>query len=255
MLSDLRASIYDLFGYFLPGSVALAGIALISWAAWYPPEYAGDLTFASNGVVVSAFVVAAYLLGHVLHGIGNLIPRLTRVSESVLLASQPDPGASATVPSTHQTPSRIFLDPPAPLSKALRDAIDVQLENHFRGRVKEMSALEKFGFIDEARNWAPREGDREVYIYREGFYRGMTLASALLCVGLLLRFAVAPYSCIVLDLDVTCLSRGEIAIFSLLSLCAVPAYLIRLERFARYRIERAVLLWLDALIQAKAKTS
>ena len=257
MLGDLRASVYDLFGYFVPGSLGLVGVILVFWSTCHRTD-AGDLSQASSAVVLTGFIVVAYVLGHLLQAVGNLLGYFNRVSEKTLLgeAAQAEPAAERTARLTWGKSLSLWLTTPGPppdgpLSAALLGTVNGELKKHFRQRTPHLSVREKYGFIDEARSWAPREGEREVYIYREGFNRGMAVASALLGCAFLIRGATAPESCFLLDFNEQCFGRVETAVVGVLFLLCVPTFRRRMERFARYRVERAIMLWLGTIVNAK----
>ena len=96
MMSDLRASLYDFFGYLLPGAIATAGIGVLLMSV-------GDLAAAINieplrdGWITIGFVVTSYCVGHLIHAIGNALPPIKYQPENELLGEN---GSLSSVGST-----------------------------------------------------------------------------------------------------------------------------------------------------------
>jgi hypothetical protein len=106
------------------------------------------------------------LVGHLLHAGVNLLH----------LSSHPEDRAFG-----HRHRGRL-------LPEVLLEAIDRTLYERYQIDGKKLPALDKYTLMDEARILLQGANDRDVYVYREGFYGGMVIASAVLAIGLLMRF-------------------------------------------------------------------
>ena len=222
MIGAFQATLYDLFGYFLPGAVGLVGLSLVFWRIFHSAVDTVKLQGAGNGVAIAVFLVGSYLLGHVIHNIGSWLMQGFRRPEDFVGTGAHHHG----------------------LSPALRRLIRSELEKRLGIEALQMPAREQYGYMDESRALTEKEGNREVYLYLEGFYIGMTAASLLLTIGLLLRFTADTSICIELS-GRFCMSPDETLALAVLSLVSLVTFVQGVDRFAHYRFERAALLWLS----------
>ncbi len=214
MISDLRASLYDLFGYFIPGVTATCGLALLAHRFVNIPQEIGAATSApiANGIPL---VLVAYILGHAMHGIGNIIPGLNRTPESHAFSERGLPQVLLT---------------------RVRDLLTKQLT----ADVANLPPEELYALADEASAARGSAGDRDVYIYREGFYRGMVVALAILALGLATSATASNHCVVGAPAAITCIPRG-LAIFStFLALGISWLFFHRMRRFGRYRVQRGM---------------
>ena len=72
IIKDIEITLYDIFGYLIPGSVALIGIYLIAWRVVLPPNQDWTDASARAWVVVLGL---AYVMGHFVQALSNLIFR------------------------------------------------------------------------------------------------------------------------------------------------------------------------------------
>jgi hypothetical protein len=217
MMGDFRASLYDIFGYLLPGIVSLAAICL-AYAAIGPSLPATTLLPLTATPTLILATVVSYLLGHLAHSLGNTIPWLRSSAEDELLR---DGGAP----------------------KGLVASARARIEPLVGSDLSDLSATELFALIDESRVLRDRSGDRAVYIYREGFYRGMVIATGLLTIVLIvlsfrgsLRLTLSTDACVYAG-------RRDIALTVVISSLAMLGYYGRMKRFARYRVQRLTYQW------------
>jgi hypothetical protein len=217
MVGDFRASLYDLFGYLFPGLVAATGLALL-WHVVFATTAPIPLSPLTSPIVGSSALVVAYLVGHLCHAIGNMFP--TSLEDELLKSG----GQS---------------------SLGLLKAIDDRLSKRHGVVASTLRPVEKYGILDEEGMFQGERGDRDVYIYREGFYRGMVVASAILLCVVVFHLRL-DRTCFSLGTSTTCLSGWEFFGIGVLSAAYAWASLARTRRFARYRVERAAFRWLAA---------
>src|SRR5690349_19063426 len=68
-MKEIQLTLYELFGYLLPGAVLTAGLAVLFWALFFPQD---AVEFDIKTVEVWAtFLVMAYLVGHAGQSVGN----------------------------------------------------------------------------------------------------------------------------------------------------------------------------------------
>jgi protein PhnA len=238
MMGDLRGSLYDLFGYFIPGLFAGAGLWLILWSiAW--PSAVLDLTVTGEAGVLILLVAVVYTLGHLVQAVGNAIPPLQGVDIDATLTMD----LSRKGSEVHK----------GLLSPATLEILNRAFELRYGPESLRMSPRDRYALIDESRVFASREGDREVYIYHHGFYRGMVVASGIIIVALLVRWIAGP-GCILVADSTFCLGSVESALSHGVGAASGYAFWRRLKRFAEYRLVRAVMLWLAIASQSKGES-
>ena len=228
-MGDLRGSLYDLFGYFIPGLTAGIGGWLLLWSlAWRSSEL--SLAPVEEPAIILLLILLFYTCGHLVQAIGNRSSRLQGLDTDRALSEGYAPNQTTRIPNVV-------------LSQATLEIIDQTLKTRFGTEFLRLPPRDRFAFIDEARILSEREGDREVYIYHHGFYRGMIVATLILILGLASRL-LSPKSCIGAGGDLYCIGRLEVLLVSSVAAGSVYGFWFRLQRFAEYRLVRAVMLWL-----------
>jgi hypothetical protein len=226
VIGELRASLYDLFEYFIPGAVLAVALYLLL-AIPCSVHAPLDLAVFQHREALASALVLSYLAGHLVHALGNQLPWLGWSPEEFVLGPHTSPGAGQ--------------------EKALQSPLVEHALRHIRLRYgidpNRLSPRECYGLMDESRVLLDREGDREIYVYREGFYRAMTVAAAVLAIGLAARAVVGPLCFHWQDYN-TCIGRSQLWIATGLCAVAIPGFAARLRRFGRYRVETAMLRWL-----------
>ena len=214
MIGDLRASLYDFFGYLLPGLVAAAGLTLLVQVLSRTPHIVW-LNGLPETVLWTSLLLGAYVVGHAVHALGNAIPSLSKSAETLALGPNglPSPIVQRGVTALA---SRLGVD------------------------ASQLSPDELFALIDETRVHRGSSGDRDVYVYREGFYRGMTIATAVLALGLVVH-AWSPTLCLALEPQApACVTRASVLACAAVSALCSWAFVRRMKRFGRYRVQRGL---------------
>jgi hypothetical protein len=106
-----------------------------------------------------------------------------------------------------------------------------------------LSQEDKFSIIDEYRVLSPKENEREVFVYREGFYRGMIIALSMLFIALLVSLFQDNLSVSVAR-EIYSASRGERLFILCSTILVIAGFWRRMVRFAYYRMSRAVAIFL-----------
>ena len=147
MLDNFTFTLYEIFGYLMPGSLALAGFAVIYWALFIPCVPLGVATF-TPGVGTWVIVLAGcYILGHAAQAVGN---KLLRFVEKKALEMK---GAPLLRKSAFDSAAKIL-----------------------GMEVKDLEARWVYRVLDEYAVQSGQPGDRDMFIYREGFYRGTCIS-------------------------------------------------------------------------------
>jgi hypothetical protein len=89
VLKDIQITLYDIFGYFLPGVIFVFALTVLFWALFWPTKpYVIYKDF--SGAVIAIFVLIAYLSGHIAQGCGNFLEKLPKAKH--VLDSKPHIG-------------------------------------------------------------------------------------------------------------------------------------------------------------------
>lgn len=142
-----RLTFYDVVGYLLPGAVAVVALAVVCCIidpAWAIAEPTGAGSW-------TLAIVGAYFLGHAVQGLAYRILPRGPIRDSV---------ARGTSPAVDAVVSRA-------------------LANH--GSAVGKTTAERFAALDALK---VNFGDREVFIARQGFYRGSAVAVGFLALAL-----------------------------------------------------------------------
>jgi hypothetical protein len=204
-------TLYEVFGYVLPGGVALLGFVILGWALFVPKVPLGVADFQPGLVTWTAIVVSSYLLGHAFQALGNLL--LGRIEKSAV----------------RMTGARWLHDCARRTAAELLQVSVEDVEPRWMYRVLDEYALQE-----------GNPGDRDIFVYREGFYRGAAIALFFLALTLLIRLA-APGTSIRFSKWLFPVSSWQLGATALVLGLLGWLFLRRYKRFVDYRVTRAVL--------------
>ena len=211
MLSNFAFTLYEIFGYLIPGSLSFGGFVTLYWALF---NSHGPMRVASFDPDVGAWAVglaACYILGHASQAVGN---KVLRGVEKKALEMESSPNIRQLA--WEAAASLLGLD------------------------IKDIKAKWVYRVLDEYAIQNGVAGDRDMFIYREGFYRGTCIALFFVTACLAVR-AFIPGTSIVFacwTLDVT---WYESTVTLLVSAGVALLFLQRYRRFVEYRVTRAAL--------------
>jgi hypothetical protein len=204
-MKSLRFTIYEILGYVAPGLVCLAALCLIVWAAFWPQTPLAIARYTTGKEEIALVLFAAYTLGHFVQGISNLHP-------------------NAEISVKKDQKHRALIEQ-ARLSLARRCKIDT-----YSYSITQLVSLSQGLLLHSGKT-----DDHEVFLYREGFYRGSSLSYVLLTVSLFVRALRHPTAIIVAGsrIDLT----FHFFIFAIVLSSAVSfVFYQRYRRFGRYLI-------------------
>lgn len=214
-MDKLSFTLYEVFGYFLPGVVGVASLAILFWALFIPATPLPVHSVELSKLWYFGLVIVSYYAGHVLQGIsrslfknpddtvlagqkGDMLPVVKRAQEQIAvslgMAQTETPGSSMTV--------------------RLSDEVAVQ-----HGQL----------------------GDRDVFVYREGFYRGSAASFILLDLALLARWIVPGSQLGFSPTHTFDVSRWQLTFVIGVVSCSIFFLLGRYKHFAALRVMRGVL--------------
>jgi hypothetical protein len=196
MIQSLRVTLYEVFGYLLPGALVLVGLVVIGWSCWWPQTaipFGGYSAFSFGGA---------------------------------------DPEEE--------------LDASDQKNAALLAAVRAGIARHVGVKPEELSTDWLFRILDQRLAVTGCADDRDLFVYREGFYRGTAIGAILLGVAAFIRAAVPGP---MLAISGVTIEVPRIAIASIGVIAVVYGYLsvLRWRRFGRYRTEIPIATYLADL--------
>jgi hypothetical protein len=152
-------------------------------------------------------VFSAYLAGHLGQGIGNFIEKLPNVKRKLEIL---------------------------PLSSELSELVRDAVATRFGERSRSLNAKELALLCDQALICANSPGEREIFVYREGFYRGNCVALALLGTSLVLRLLSSPAVIYLADARLE-IHRSQLALAVVIAALGTWLSFLRYMRFATHK--------------------
>lgn len=213
-MKDIEVSLYELFGYVAPGALSFAGLYLIAWGLVLSPDQ-NWTPLTSGGWIV--LLMLSYLLGHGVQAILNVAShRVPFLAEATLIGR-----IEVTRPQVMEAArNKAHVVLGIPSDTPLDVAIVCEVADHF---------LQQKGKTET----------RDVYIYREGFYRGLAVALVVLAVGAILRTLNAPGELAAFGVSIP-VDRPSLLTVAVLAIVMAALSTMRFLRFATYRIKNSL---------------
>jgi hypothetical protein len=239
MLREVKFTLYEVLGYLLPGAVLLAALVLLTGAIYFPDE---PLSWSASGAATWVGVLTlAYLAGHLAQGLSNGFLRLLEWPWNRLRSwagEQSWLGRQRWFSSNEQ----VYL------AEGSSGRLPAQFLSAARTKAAKLSGVEEqalteewlFRICDEALVQRGNLGDREVFVYREGFYRGLCFALVGFAAGLLARM-VSGGTAIATASGVWKLGSDVLAFWLVFCLVFVYCSYQGFRHFGRYRISHVIL--------------
>jgi len=215
-MKDIEVTLYDIFGYVFPGAVFTAALYLLYWTIF--PTSQLDLAGIS-GTGWTFLLMVAYVAGHLVQALTNLAFKAQ------------DGTFPAEVVSAAQKKARDLIKPSGTGDLAPKTIFEI------------------------CDHYVMQEGEtatRDVYVYRKGFYRGMSAALLLLALALVVR-ACVPGATIALFGAERQFTLPELLVLAAGAGLFGWAFYQRYRRFERYLNNYAVYSALAIRDKGKAK--
>jgi hypothetical protein len=216
MFQGFALTLYEIFGYMLPGSVCFAALSVCLWTFLSPTSSISLPEVQTIEWIIIALI--SYVFGHILQGLCNLFMKIPQSAEDEILM----PGLARSLPND-------FI---CTIRKIVGESLSVQAET--------IAPRLLYEICDEAMTQSGKNKDRDVYIYREGFYRGLCLAFIFLAVSCFIRTLVPGTSIILAKSLHTVPIPAQIVC---IALCVGGSFIsyFRFKRFAYLRVKKAVI--------------
>lgn len=213
---NLKVTLYEICGFLLPGTVFLVGFVILFWSLFHPciPLTLGGFTRDAWVFII----LASYFLGHLAQALANCTIGRHPQKEDLFLTQ----GRAESIPD------------------ALLQRATSKIAEMFGVAPEEVSREFLYRICDEIVAQGGNREDREIYQYREGFYRGLTIPLVMLGFSLFMRAAIKGAS---LNLSgvVWPIGRAELCTLALMSFAGSWLSFLRYRRFARYSVTQAVI--------------
>jgi hypothetical protein len=204
-MKSLRFTVYELLGYFAPGGVVFLAVLVFGWAVFFPTASIkiADISFKKETWV---FILAvSYTLGHVIQGICNF----------------------------HISGERMFERKDN--NKDLVRNARIALESRCGIATSSYSCSKLAGLCQTLILHVGKMDDHDVFLYREGYYRGSSAAFLLLAIALVIR-AVRLGATLTINEQKILIVSGLWLFLIVLSAASSVVFYFRFRRFALYRV-------------------
>jgi hypothetical protein len=210
----VQFTLYEIFGYVFPGATAMAGVFLIYWALLLPDNQ--DWNDLSKGGWIAIFMVA-YIFGHFVQAITNLpLKKKDYQPEHCFFTQDP------TIPSAIKSV----------LNERAREAAGL-------GQGEQLTAKIIYDIADHTVLQYGKTDTRDTYIYREGFYRGMTMGLLLFAIGCFVHMIDSASSIRVFGVIID-ITRWQLFLNGSIAVVMMFLSFGRYKRFANYRVKYAL---------------
>jgi hypothetical protein len=207
-MQSLRVTLYEVFGYFAPGLIGLAALAIGAWSIYLPAISLTADVIKLRPVFFCLIAFVAYVLGHFLQAVGNLHVRAENRRKLCRDCH------------TLQTVAVEALKNKYQITTVCRSLSDV-------------TAL-AFAIMSQT----GKSDAYEVFVYREGFYRAGYLGFAMLAFSFLLRTINTTF--IAVHGVTFVFPRSLIVICFLFCAACSGFFFVRFQRFGEYRVKHVL---------------
>lgn len=217
-MKDLKFSLYEVFGYLLPGYLVMLSLYFLFLQFLRDVEIINiDILF--NAKVGFVFGVFSYFAGHAVQGVSNII--LKGITIEKILKND---GCSSW----------------GGINGEMIESAKGKIEKLFLMKnVDDLKLNEVLKICDAYVVQNGNTEEREIYVYREGFYRGMFL-SIIVSLLPLSVFGFTGGGSFILGSKEIVFSRLDFVVFFVLAGFSVWLSFERYKRFFSYRVEHSI---------------
>lgn len=237
-MKELNITLFEIFGYMLPGVIATIAVSLF----FYIFTFSGTevvLPQFSN-VLVGSIAVISYFTGHVVQSLANILFRKMYRAEEVLLETANDEVALGWFLTLERKIDGKFFGNHNKLPSDLLESIATSLSNIYKITPNTISPSTMYKLCDSYVLQKGNVSEREIYTYREGFYRGLSVACLMLLVATLTMCFLEPFTVVCLKTFAVDLRVKDFLFLSALSSIGTILFYYRYKRFYNYRVVIAV---------------
>jgi len=213
-MKSVEITLYDIFGYFIPGCVGLVALYLIAWRIVLSAVQDWSSISALGWAIVAG---VAYVVGHFLQALSNTLYRIAcKNPEQRILTDA-------------------FVVPANILHVAQKAARRVA---HLSGN-DDLEIKTLYEIMDHYVQQHGKTEKRDIYTYREGFYRGLSIAFLLLAIGSFLHMTGGQSTAAAFG-SVIVLGAPCMGFIGVLSIIMALLFALRYQRFVIYRVKNCI---------------
>ena len=225
VIKDIQVTLYEIFGYLFPGAIVLFALAIGFAGIFWPNEcLALDANLSNFEIVLLLF--SSYLIGHITQGLANYLEILPAVRKSLKEHSL--------------------------LSPDLLSLLKTSLSKRYGLANANIPIREIYDLCDQTLLHHSSLGEREIFIYREGFYRGCTVALAVLAIALF-PWDIRSSGCVSFHADIIRFSRCQMLPFTFMIIAGAYFTFERYKRFQKLKIKTCLLRFLSLTSELQTK--
>ena len=215
MIEKIQVSIYDFFGYLIPGGVFLLALVILSWTIFWPKQ-----TLKLSQPTFTCWVIIlllSYFFGHLIHAVANLSKKAFPSDEDVLKREYIHKISKFVIEEAKLEAKRLF----------------------YNYTTKEFSDGDIYNICDETVRRGKTLESREIYLSLEGFYRGLSIANFILAFALFLRI-VFYESYVKIGWKSYSLDKPFLFFIGIVLLISCCLFFKRYQRFLGYRVKQVI---------------
>ncbi len=222
MLKEMQALVYHLLGYLLPGMIILSAMILLFWTLFWPTL---PLQLPGNMQVLPliALLLLAYPAGYLGQAMSSFLEKFPK-------------------------PKQVFQGS-LPLYPELYPLFRRAVARRFGESTKLLTPKELYELCNQVLIIHGTERGREIYIWRESFYRSNAVAFFLLTLSLTIRLMGADVFLIFANMKME-IGKGGLALAALITALGTWAAYRRYVTFCRYRLSSCFLRYLAVVTEA-----
>jgi len=214
-MNNIRITLYDIFGFLLPGAFTFIGLYLIAWKILFPSQVQDWSGITTGGWI--SLLILFYIFGHIAQAIVNaVIHKIPKYSDE-------------------KQKQNIFSN----LPEEIKDKVFENLHSLLKVELAKNDVSTALDLMD---HYVQQHGNcesREIYTYREGFYRGFAVALFLLAIGLFFKCSGPDGWFMIFGTKITLASKTLLYI-GIMAFVMIFPILQRYLRFKRYRVLNTV---------------
>lgn len=234
MLKNIQITLYEIFGYLLPGIILLTAISIFFWT--FLSDLTPPILYQLKFEYWMLILLISYFLGHIAQALANVVDEILCLNENFVFLKKNKEKLPDII--VQEAKSKITQILGIDLEYKIRDE---KIRNEWLFRICDKIVVQ-YGSIE----------NRELYVYREGFYRGSIISFFVLFLSLLFLSMKMLIHCKTINLcdSLHPINWLVIYILAFISLVGAIFFFFRCRRFIMHHVRQALL---DFLILCRSE--
>lgn len=237
-MKELNITLYEIFGYVLPGAIATLAVSLFFYI--FTVSGTEMVLPQMSKTFLALIVIVAYFSGHIVQTLGNMVYRNMYKAEDVLLEINVSEERLGWFLSLERCVDSKFFGNHNKLPKDLLQSTAILLADIYKVAPEAISGGTMYKLCDAYVLQNGNVSEREIYTYREGFYRGLSISCFMLVVATLCMCFLKPMTLIWINTFTIEIDFKDFLFVFLLATSGTILFYYRYKRFYNYRIAIAV---------------